>query len=113
VLFCSTKNSLILRCPRSSRGPRRMDANEAPARGAVPQNGHRASSRMGRGSNPARLDANRTEGEHAMSASSAEHVDHVGSLLRPPELREAWFAEEAGKISAAALRAAQDKAIRE
>ena len=48
-----------------------------------------------------------------MAASSAEHVDHVGSLLRPPELSEAWFAEEAGKISAAALKAAQDKAIRE
>jgi 5-methyltetrahydropteroyltriglutamate--homocysteine methyltransferase len=48
-----------------------------------------------------------------MSASAAEHVDHVGSLLRPPALREAWFAHEEGKLPAAQLKAAQDAAIRD
>jgi 5-methyltetrahydropteroyltriglutamate--homocysteine methyltransferase len=46
-----------------------------------------------------------------MSDSAAEHVDHVGSLLRPPALTEAWFAHEQGKLSADALKAAQDAAI--
>ncbi len=44
---------------------------------------------------------------------TSEHVDHVGSLLRPPALREAWFAEEEKKISSAELHAAQDAAIRD
>jgi len=47
--------------------------------------------------------------ENAPSA----HVDHVGSLLRPPALREAWFAHEEGKLSAAKLAEAEDQAIRE
>ncbi|MGH7003930.1 MAG: 5-methyltetrahydropteroyltriglutamate--homocysteine S-methyltransferase, partial [Alphaproteobacteria bacterium] len=45
--------------------------------------------------------------------ATAQHVDHVGSLLRPPELREAWFAHEAGKLSAEKLVAVQDEAIHE
>jgi len=40
-------------------------------------------------------------------------ADHVGSLLRPAELVEARSAFAAGKIDAAALRAAEDAAIRE
>lgn len=44
---------------------------------------------------------------------AAEHVDHVGSLLRPPALTEAWFAHEQGKLPAATLKAAQDAAIRD
>ena len=38
-------------------------------------------------------------------------ADHVGSLLRPPELLLARDARAADKISAAALRAAEDRAI--
>jgi 5-methyltetrahydropteroyltriglutamate--homocysteine methyltransferase len=45
--------------------------------------------------------------------SAAEHVDHVGSLLRPEALREAWFTHEEGKLPAAQLEAAQDAAIRD
>ncbi|MCW5771476.1 MAG: 5-methyltetrahydropteroyltriglutamate--homocysteine S-methyltransferase [Rhodospirillaceae bacterium] len=48
-----------------------------------------------------------------MSQASTQHVDHVGSLLRPPELREAWFAHEDGKLPAAKLKEVQDKAIRD
>jgi 5-methyltetrahydropteroyltriglutamate--homocysteine methyltransferase len=40
-------------------------------------------------------------------------ADHVGSLLRPPELLEAREAFEAGRIDAAQLRATEDKAIRD
>ena len=40
-------------------------------------------------------------------------ADHVGSLLRPPALKEAREAHEAGRISAAQLREAQDVAVRE
>src|SRR5580700_1163274 len=40
-------------------------------------------------------------------------ADHVGSLLRPPELLRARADHQAGKIDAAALRAAEDKAIRD
>ena len=39
-------------------------------------------------------------------------VDNVGSMLRPPELREAFAARAAGEIDDAALGAAQDVAIR-
>jgi 5-methyltetrahydropteroyltriglutamate--homocysteine methyltransferase len=39
-------------------------------------------------------------------------ADHVGSLLRPPELHEARARARAGAISAAALREAEDRAIR-
>ncbi|WP_255574966.1 5-methyltetrahydropteroyltriglutamate--homocysteine S-methyltransferase [Caldovatus aquaticus] len=40
-------------------------------------------------------------------------ADHVGSLLRPPELREARAARAAGRLDAAALRAIEDRCIRE
>jgi 5-methyltetrahydropteroyltriglutamate--homocysteine methyltransferase len=40
-------------------------------------------------------------------------ADHVGSLLRPPELLEAREAFEAGRIDAAQLSAAEDEAIRD
>jgi 5-methyltetrahydropteroyltriglutamate--homocysteine methyltransferase len=38
-------------------------------------------------------------------------ADHVGSLLRPIELREARAARAAGKLDAAALRAIEDRCI--
>ena len=38
-------------------------------------------------------------------------AEHVGSLLRPPELREARAAHHAGRLSAEALREAEDAAI--
>ena len=31
--------------------------------------------------------------------STIHHVDHVGSLVRPPELIRAWKAQESGEIS--------------
>ncbi len=40
-------------------------------------------------------------------------ADHVGSLLRPPELLHARDRFRGGNIDAAALRAAEDKAIRD
>jgi 5-methyltetrahydropteroyltriglutamate--homocysteine methyltransferase len=40
-------------------------------------------------------------------------ADHVGSLLRPPELRDARAARAAGRIDAAALRAIEDRCIRD
>ncbi len=40
-------------------------------------------------------------------------ADHVGSLLRPPELLRARAERDAGRISAEELRAAEDEAIRE
>src|SRR5216683_2831231 len=40
-------------------------------------------------------------------------ADHVGSLLRPPELLRARTEREAGRISAQELRAVEDEAIRE
>jgi 5-methyltetrahydropteroyltriglutamate--homocysteine methyltransferase len=40
-------------------------------------------------------------------------ADHVGSLLRPPALREARAAHAAGALDARALRAAEDGAIRD
>ena len=41
------------------------------------------------------------------------HADHVGSLLRPPELRQAFRERTQGKISADAFREIQDKSIRD
>jgi 5-methyltetrahydropteroyltriglutamate--homocysteine methyltransferase len=38
-------------------------------------------------------------------------ADHVGSLLRPPELREARAAHAAGRLAAADLRAVEDRCI--
>src|SRR5438132_7557018 len=40
-------------------------------------------------------------------------ADHVGSLLRPPELLKARAEREAGRISAEALRTVEDAAIRD
>jgi 5-methyltetrahydropteroyltriglutamate--homocysteine methyltransferase len=40
-------------------------------------------------------------------------ADHVGSLLRPPALTQARADHKAGRIDAAALRAAEDQAIRD
>ena len=40
-------------------------------------------------------------------------ADHVGSLLRPPELLRARAEREAGRMSAAELRAVEDSAIRD
>jgi 5-methyltetrahydropteroyltriglutamate--homocysteine methyltransferase len=40
-------------------------------------------------------------------------AEHIGSFLRPPELRHARSEHAAGRLPAAALRAAEDKAIRE
>ncbi len=40
-------------------------------------------------------------------------ADQVGSLLRPPELREARARAKRGELSAEALRAAEDRAIRD
>jgi 5-methyltetrahydropteroyltriglutamate--homocysteine methyltransferase len=40
-------------------------------------------------------------------------ADHVGSLLRPPALKEAREAHQAGRISAAQLQEAADTAVRE
>src|SRR3712207_2502492 len=40
-------------------------------------------------------------------------ADHVGSLLRPPELLQAREAHAAGRISADELHAVEDEAIRE
>jgi 5-methyltetrahydropteroyltriglutamate--homocysteine methyltransferase len=40
-------------------------------------------------------------------------VDNVGSMLRPPELAEAFARREAGELSDDGLRAAQDDAIRD
>jgi 5-methyltetrahydropteroyltriglutamate--homocysteine methyltransferase len=40
-------------------------------------------------------------------------ADHVGSLLRPPEVTRARADFKAGRIDAAALRAVEDEAIRE
>src|ERR1043165_1303542 len=39
-------------------------------------------------------------------------ADHVGSLLRPPELLRAREQRQKGELSAAALREAEDRAIR-
>jgi 5-methyltetrahydropteroyltriglutamate--homocysteine methyltransferase len=43
----------------------------------------------------------------------AHRADHIGSLLRPKKLREAFRAHSEKKIGDAELRAAQDEAIRE
>src|SRR5436305_8754357 len=40
-------------------------------------------------------------------------ADHVGSLLRPPELLRARSEREAGRISAEELRRGEDEAIRD
>ena len=40
-------------------------------------------------------------------------ADHVGSLLRPPELRDARAARASGSLDAASLRAVEDRCIRD
>ncbi|MBI3706418.1 MAG: 5-methyltetrahydropteroyltriglutamate--homocysteine S-methyltransferase [Proteobacteria bacterium] len=40
-------------------------------------------------------------------------ADHVGSLLRPPELKDARDKAQKGEITAAALRAVEDRCIRD
>ncbi|MBD0271465.1 MAG: 5-methyltetrahydropteroyltriglutamate--homocysteine S-methyltransferase, partial [Acetobacteraceae bacterium] len=40
-------------------------------------------------------------------------ADHVGSLLRPPELRDARAARAEGRMEAAALREVEDRCIRD
>jgi 5-methyltetrahydropteroyltriglutamate--homocysteine methyltransferase len=42
----------------------------------------------------------------------SSRVDHVGSLLRPEPLKQTFLRHAAGEADAAALRAAQDEAIR-
>jgi 5-methyltetrahydropteroyltriglutamate--homocysteine methyltransferase len=41
------------------------------------------------------------------------HADHIGSLLRPPELRAARAAFDQSRLPAAELRAVEDRCIRE
>ena len=52
-----------------------------------------------------------------MAASAGSRIpfrgDHVGSFLRPPELHEARARFKRGEIDAEALRAVEDRAIRE
>ena len=48
-----------------------------------------------------------------MATTPPFRADHVGSLLRPAELREARARVRAGAISAADLREAEDRAIRD
>jgi methionine synthase II (cobalamin-independent) len=47
------------------------------------------------------------------NANPPFRADHVGSLLRPPELLQARAEHQAGRISAAELRCAEDRAIAE
>lgn len=49
----------------------------------------------------------------ASSRVPSNSVDHVGSLKRPPKLREAWRDWEAGKLPPETLREVQDRAIRD
>lgn len=48
-----------------------------------------------------------------MPASPPFRADHVGSLLRPPELQEARDKAKAGALDASALREVEDRAIRD
>jgi 5-methyltetrahydropteroyltriglutamate--homocysteine methyltransferase len=47
-----------------------------------------------------------------MKAAPPFRADHVGSLLRPPELREARAAVAAGTLGAAQLKAVEDDCVR-
>ncbi len=62
----------------------------------------------------ARPTRSRGSGEDTMSDAARPpfRADHVGSLLRPPELREARSRAARGEIDRAALRAVEDQAIR-
>jgi 5-methyltetrahydropteroyltriglutamate--homocysteine methyltransferase len=48
-----------------------------------------------------------------MTTKPPFRADQVGSLLRPPELREARAKAKAGQLSAAALKVVEDRSIRE
>jgi len=48
-----------------------------------------------------------------MSTKPPFRADQVGSLLRPPELREARAKAKAGQLSVAELKAVEDRSIRE
>jgi 5-methyltetrahydropteroyltriglutamate--homocysteine methyltransferase len=48
-----------------------------------------------------------------MSDKPPFRADHVGSLLRPPELREARAKAKAGQLAAGELKAVEDRSIRE
>ena len=47
-----------------------------------------------------------------MSTKPPFRADHVGSLLRPPELREARAKAKAGQLAASELKEVEDRAIR-
>src|SRR3954447_68369 len=47
----------------------------------------------------------------SVTAMVTAHADHVGSLLRPPELLEARRAHAAGKLAAPAFKAIEDRAV--
>jgi 5-methyltetrahydropteroyltriglutamate--homocysteine methyltransferase len=57
--------------------------------------------------------ATTTEAKTGRRTAPPFRADHVGSLLRPPELLEARANFEAGRIDADALRAVEDAAIRD
>src|SRR5437016_6267786 len=48
-----------------------------------------------------------------MSSGPPFRADHVGSLLRPPELLRARAEHQAGRLSAVELRRAEDRAVAE
>jgi 5-methyltetrahydropteroyltriglutamate--homocysteine methyltransferase len=54
---------------------------------------------------------NQKYGSEPMVTEPPFRADHVGSLLRPQEIKEARAKREAGEISAADLKAVEDKAI--
>jgi len=53
------------------------------------------------------------EDEMSQRTKPPFRADHVGSFMRPPELLKARADYDAGKVSLAALRAAEDAAIRD
>src|SRR5882672_9290537 len=70
--------------------------------------------RGSRGAAPAKADTEyRGTSREKAFAVIAFRADHVGSLLRPKKLREAFRAHAERKIDDQALRAAQDDAIRD
>jgi 5-methyltetrahydropteroyltriglutamate--homocysteine methyltransferase len=59
------------------------------------------------------MPANATPVKIAPDGRPPFRADHIGSLLRPRKLRDAFRARAEGRIDERALRAAQDEAIRE
>jgi 5-methyltetrahydropteroyltriglutamate--homocysteine methyltransferase len=49
----------------------------------------------------------------AKAGGAAAHVDHVGSLVRPPELMKAWREHEEGGLGDARFQAVLEKSIRQ